>query len=350
MAGGTGAAAPPAPAPCGRAMAAAPPAAEGGGPGAEPPPPQERAPGGGGAGPVEAGAVYLVGAGPGAVGLLTVRAVEVLCSCDVVLHDRLVPLEVVRLARPSAEVRYVGKDGGVSTERMKGQQDDISAQLVALARQGLSVCRLKGGDPLIYGRGGEEMEQLAAAGVPYEVVPAVTAVLAAGADACVPLTFRNVATSLRVHTMNASTTRDEHFDWAQFAAPAVTYALYMGLSALGEVSARMVAAGVPGDTPMAVVDRASLPAMQVVAGTLEALPAAVRGRSDLEGPALVLLGRAVALRGRLQGRRPAAPPAPAAAAAALLARLPELDGAGLRRVRARVDELLEARGPAEAGG
>lgn len=299
---------------------------------------------------MEPGVVYLVGAGPGAVGALTVRAVEVLSSCDAVLHDRLVPLEVVRLAKASAEVRYVGKDAGVPTEKMKGQQDDISAQLVALARKGLSVCRLKGGDPLIYGRAGEEMEELATAGVAFEVVPAVTAALAAGADARVPLTFRNVATALRVHTMNSTTIRDEGFDWAQFGAPATTYALYMGLGVLGDASERMRAAGVPGDTPMAVVDRASLPTMQVVAGTLETLPALVRGRTDLQGPALVLLGAAVALRERLQGAVPPAPPAPDARLAAVLAALPALGDEGLRRVRARTEELLAARaaGAAEA--
>lgn len=298
--------------------------------------------------PVEPGVVYLVGAGPGAVGLLTVRAVEVLCSCDVVLHDRLVPTELVRLARPSAEVRYVGKDAGVPSEKMKGHQDDISGQLVALARKGLSVCRLKGGDPLIYGRAGEEMEELVAAGVAYEIVPGITAVLAAGADARVPLTFRNVATSLRVHTMNSTTTREEGFDWAQFASPSATYALYMGVGALAEVSRSMMAAGVPGETPMAVVDRASQPSAQVVSGTLASLPAAVQGRADLKGPALVLLGAAVALRERLLGPAPP-PPEPDARLAAVLAALPALGDEALRRVRARTGELLAARAAAAEG-
>lgn len=292
---------------------------------------------------VSLGSVYLVGAGPGAVGLLTVRAVEVLSSCDAVLYDRLVPLEIVRLAKPSAQVRYVGKEGNVNTDTMKTHQDDISSQLVTLALQGLSVCRLKGGDPMIFGRAGEEMEGLVAAGVPYEVVPAVTAVLSAGADACIPLTFRKVATSLRIHTMNPTTTRDEKFDWAQFAVPQTTYALYMGLAALDTVCARMMAAGVAGSTPMAVIDRSSLPCMQVVTGTVETLPSAVHGRTDLEGPALVLLGDAVGLRERLVGSKPPAPPPSDARLAVALATLPSMGDEALKSLRARIDDILASR-------
>merc|ERR1719203_738290 len=131
---------------------------------------------------------------------------------------------------------------------------------------------------MIYGRVGEEMQELAAAGIPYEVVPAVTAALSAAADARVPLTFRKVATSLRFVTMNSTTTRDEAFDWTQFSAPSTTYALYMGLSVLEIVCQRLEGVGVPADRPMAVVDRASLPTMQVVVGTVRTLPALVKGR------------------------------------------------------------------------
>jgi len=289
------------------------------------------------------GVVYLVGAGPGAVGLLTVRAVQVICNADAVLHDRLVPSEVVALAKQSAEVRYVGKDGDVSTDKMKGQQDSISAQLVALAQRGLSVCRLKGGDPMIFGRAGEEMEELAAAGVPYEVVPGVTAALAAAADARIPLTFRNVSMALRVHTMNPTTTRDPNFDWSQFAAASTTYALYMGLSALQSVCEKMIAAGVPGPTPMAVVDRASLAAMQVVAGTVATLPGLVAGRVGLEGPALVLLGDVVALRDRLISKPSPPPGSSGAKHATVLVALPQLSDAELVAARARIDELLARR-------
>lgn len=300
-------------------------------------------------GPVTPGCVYLVGAGPGAVGMMTVRAVEVLGACDVVLYDRLVPIEVVKLARADAEVRYVGKDAAVSTDKMKVHQDDISSQLVECAKRGLSVCRLKGGDPMIYGRAGEEMEECAAAGVPYEVVPAVTAALAAGADARIPLTFRRVSTSLRFHTMNSTTTRDESFDWTQFAVPATTYVLYMGLGALASVCERFRAAGVAPTTPMAVVDRASLPEMQVVAGTVDTLPSAVEGRTDLEGPALVILGEVVGLRERLAGLRAPRPPPPQAALQATLAHLPALGDCELRRVRARIDEVLASRGGERSG-
>lgn len=298
------------------------------------------------AGVVQPGCVYLVGAGPGSVNLLTVRAVEVLSACDVVLHDRLVPSEIVQLAKSTAEVRYVGKEGNVNTEKMKVQQDDISGQLVRLAKDGLSVCRLKGGDPMIFGRVGEEMEELADAGVPFEIVPAVTACLAAGADARVPLTFRNASTSLRVHTMNPTTTKDANFDWSQFAAPSTTYALYMGLSALGTVCDRMMAGGVSGTTPMAVVDRASLPEMQVVAGTVSTLPAAVQGRTDLAGPALVFLGDVVGLRERLGGSLPPAPARTDAALAGALAALPSLSEDGLQQLQDRLTELLASKGHA----
>lgn len=302
------------------------------------------------AGPVAPGCVYLVGAGPGGVGLLTLRAAEVLGACDVVLHDRLVPAEVVKLARPSAQVRYVGKDAGVKSEDMKGQQDDINSQLVDLAKQGLSVCRLKGGDPMIYGRVGEEMQDLADAGVPFEVVPAVTAALAAGADARVPLTFRNAATVLRFCTMNSTTTRDPTFDWSQFAASSTTHVLYMGLAALPGACEQMRAAGVPGSMAMAVVDRASLPAAQVVAGTVDTLPDMVQGRTDLKGPALVLLGEVVALRERLAGRPAPTPPPPQAACAPIMRQLPSLGAAELRSLRGRIDELLAKAEEAPAGG
>lgn len=295
------------------------------------------------ASPVAPGVVYLVGAGPGGVGLLTVRAVEVLVSCDAVLHDRLVPSEITRLARPDAEVRYVGKDGDVATGKMKAQQDDISSQLVELARRGLSVCRLKGGDPMIYGRAGEEMEMLAAAGVAYEVVPAVTAALAASADACVPLTFRGVSTALRIHTLNPTTTTDPSFDWTQFGAPMTTYALYMGLKALPGVCEKLQTAGIPGLTPMAVVDRASMAESQTVAGTVATLPAVVRERPDLVGPAIVILGDVVALRSRLEGPKPPAIPPPRALLAAQLASLPALDDDALLALKCQADALLASR-------
>jgi len=295
---------------------------------------------------VTPGCAYLVGAGPGGLGCLTVRAVQVLSGCDVVLYDRLVPQEVVRLAGPSAEVRYVGKEGNVDTDKMKVHQDEISGQIAKLAREGKSVCRLKGGDPMIFGRVGEEMEELVNAGVPFEIVPAVTACLAAAADARVPLTFRNASRSLRILTMNPTTTKDANFDWSQFTAPSTTYALYMGLSAISIVCENMMAAGVPGSTPMAVVDRASTPHVQVVAGTVDSLPAAVQGRTDLPGPALVLLGEVVGLRERLGGTSPPAPPEVAGSGAALacaMSALPAMDDDALLALRGRMDEVLAAR-------
>lgn len=302
---------------------------------------------------VSPGMVYLVGAGPGAVHMLTLRAAEVLMSCDVVLHDRLVPAEVVNLAKPGAEVRYVGKDAGVSSEKMKGHQDEISLLMVEYGKKGLSVCRLKGGDPMIYGRAGEEMEELAKAGVPYEVIPAVTAALAAGAEARIPLTYRNLSTRLQFHTLNTSTIRDERFDWKIFNTRSTTHAIYMGLGILGDACQQLLAAGVSGSVPMAVIDRASLPSMQVVTGTVETLPDLVKGTPDLTGPAIVLLGEVVSLRERLASL-PLPVEAPAAASLVTsLALLPSLNEEGLRALiagaEARLRGLQSADAPRDAG-
>mmetsp|Transcript_48759 Transcript_48759/g.91343 ORF Transcript_48759/g.91343 Transcript_48759/m.91343 type:complete len:311 (+) Transcript_48759:55-987(+) len=293
-------------------------------------------------GPVKAGCVYLVGAGPGSAKLLTLRALEVLQSCDVVLYDRLAQ-EVVGLAKPTAEVRYVGKDTTTPTAEMKVHQDSISGQLAALAKEGKSVCRLKGGDPMIFGRAGEEMEELAAAEVPYEVVPAVTACLAAGADARVPLTYRNCATCLRVQTMNPSTIKDERFDWSQFAAPSTTFALYMGLNVVESVTQKMMAAGVAGTMPMALVDRASLPEMQVVTGTVATLAANVKDRKDLPGPALILMGEVVGLRDRVAGIVPPSSTPTKPVLASITSKLSELGDDDLRQLQHQVGELLATR-------
>merc|ERR1740121_3315397 len=189
------------------------------------------------------------------------------------------------------------------------------------------------------------MEECAVAGVPYEIVPAATAALAAGADARVPLTFRKLATSVRILTMNGATIKDERFDWQQFVAPATTYALYMGLSALAGVCERLLAVGVPAERPMAIVDRASMPSMQVVVGTVGTLPSSVEGRSDLEGPAMVLLGDVVSLRDRLAGTaRPAVQPqAVDPSYAAALAALPAISDEGLEKLRDKIDGLLSQR-------
>eukprot|EP00435_Cladocopium_sp_Y103_P055525 s861_g18.t1 len=259
------------------------------------------------------------------------------------LQKKRVRMKVVALAKPTAEVRYVGKGTDVSTAKMKVQQDDISGQLVALAKEGKAVCRLKGGDPSIFGRVGEEMEELSAGEIPFEVVPAVTACLAASADARVPLTFRNCATALRVQTMNPSTIRDERFDWAQFAAPSTTFALYMGLNVVEGVTQKMIAAGVSPATPMVLVDRASLPDMQVVVGTVETLTTMVKGRTDLPGPALIIMGEVVGMRERIAGLRAPRAPKMRPALASILSGLPSLSDDELKELQMQAGELLNAR-------
>mmetsp|Transcript_58401 Transcript_58401/g.123882 ORF Transcript_58401/g.123882 Transcript_58401/m.123882 type:complete len:316 (-) Transcript_58401:15-962(-) len=294
-------------------------------------------------GGVAAGKVYLVGAGPGGMGLLTLRALEVLCSADVILYDRLVPMDIVKLAKPGAELRNVGKEGTASTEKMKVQQDDIGVQLVDLAKKGCSVCRLKGGDPMIFARIGEEMEACASGGVPFEVVPAVTAALAGAADAWVPLTYRKQATEVRILTMNPSATKDPAFDWNQFVAPNVTFCLYMGLAVLPTVSEKLVAAGVPSDRPMAIVDRASLGASQTVSGTVGSLPSLTAARTDLTGPAMVILGDVVAIRDRLSGSAGASPQTiPTTPKQALSASLTSMSQEDLISLKAEIDTLLNS--------
>ena len=236
--------------------------------------------------------VWLVGAGPGVADLRTVRAARVLGDADVVVHDRLVTGEVLDLARPEAELIYVGK---ARADHCMAQED-INALLVRLAREGKRVVRLKGGDPFVFGRGGEEAEALHAAGVPFEVVPGVTAALACAAQARIPLTHRGVARSL---TLVTGHTLDGRLD-VDFAALARggTLAVYMGIVTLPLLRDGLLAAGLDPATPAALVERGGTMAQRTLRGTLDQL-AAEAPRWSTGGPTLVLLGAAV---GRAVGR------------------------------------------------
>ena len=209
--------------------------------------------------------VVLVGAGPGAADLLTVRAARVLAAAEVVVFDRLVTEEVLDLVPPSAERIYVGK----SRADHCLPQDEINALLVRLGRTGRRVVRLKGGDPFVFGRGGEEIEALAAAGVPYEIVPGVTAALACAAQAGIPLTHRAVARSL---TFVTGHTRDGVLDIDfEAAARGGTLAVYMGLVTLPGLRDGLLAAGLPPGTPAALVERGGTAAQRMLRGTLDEL-------------------------------------------------------------------------------
>lgn len=240
-----------------------------------------------------AGTVYLTGAGPGNPELLTLKAARLLGGADAVVYDHLVGDGVLDLLRPDAERIYVGKEAGKHTL----PQEEINALLVRLARQGKSVVRLKGGDPYIFGRGGEEVEDLVAAGIPFEVVPGVTAAAGMASYAGIPLTHRDHAQSCVFVTGHLKDgTLD--LDWDALARPRQTVVIYMGVGSLAEICRQLVSHGLPADTPAALVRRATLPDQQAVVGDLATLAdrAATVG---IAPPALIVVGSVVTLRDRL---------------------------------------------------
>src|SRR4051812_22324760 len=211
------------------------------------------------------GKVFLVGAGPGDPGLLTARALELLASADVVIHDRLIPAGALDGVRPDAEVLYVGKEGGGE----QVPQDETNRLLLEKARAGHTIVRLKGGDPFVFGRGGEEAEILRAAGVPYEVVPGVTAGVAAPAYAGVPVTHRGLAPAVAFVTGHEDPAKPETLlDWAGLAGFPGTLVFYMGVRALPRIASRLVESGRPASEPVVVVERGTLAGQRAVHGTL----------------------------------------------------------------------------------
>jgi uroporphyrinogen III methyltransferase / synthase len=232
------------------------------------------------------GVVYLVGAGPGDPGLITARALELIGSADVILHDRLIPREVLADARDDAELLYVGKQPGDAAV----PQDEIERRLISEARAGRSIVRLKGGDPFVFGRGGEEAEALAAARVPFEVVPGVTAGVAAPAYAGIPVTHRDDASAVAFVTGHEDPDKEEEaLDWNALAAFPGTLVLYMGVKRLPEIAAALEAAGRDPGEPAAAVERGTLPDQRAVTSTLAKLPDAV-AEADLRPPSILLFG------------------------------------------------------------
>jgi len=235
-----------------------------------------------------AGHVWLVGAGPGAEDLLTLRAQRVMMEADVIVYDALVPQAIVDMGRRDAERLSVGKRKGCHSK----SQEEINDLLVDLGSQGKRVVRLKSGDPLVYGRAGEEMAALRAAGITYEVVPGITSAFAAAADFELPLTLRGVASSL-VFTTGHDLTGDVLPDWASLAVSGATIAVYMGRTVAASVAERLMQAGIPAETTVAVIENASRADRRLLHGTLADLPD-LQHRDELTGPVMVIIGDAVA--------------------------------------------------------
>jgi len=258
----------------------------------------------------EPGWVWLVGAGPGDPGLLTLHAANALRQADAVIYDALVDRSVLRHARPDADIEYAGKRGGKPSPK----QRDISLKLVALARAGKRVCRLKGGDPFVFGRGGEEALALVEAGIPFRVVPGVSAGIGGLAYAGIPVTHRDVnhvVTFLTGHDQSGLT--PSSIDWHGVARGAPVIVMYMAIKHLKRIAAALIAAGRAPSEPAAIVVSATTGAQEVLETTLGAAAADLQ-RSGLEPPAIVVVGEVVRLRaaldwlGALAGRKLVADP------------------------------------------
>ena len=248
--------------------------------------------------------VYLVGAGPGDPGLLTARALELIAAADVIVHDRLIPMTALNGARGDAQLLYAGKEGGGPSV----SQDEIGQLLVDHGAAGREVVRLKGGDPFVFGRGGEEAELLRDAGVPFEVVPGITAGVAAPAYAGIPVTHRDAASAVAFVTGHEDPAKvDTALDWPALAAFPGTLVVYMGVRTLESISRALIAGGRPESQPAAIVERGTLPGQRVVVATLETI-ASVAAREGIRAPAISVFGEVAALHQRLDwlGARPLA--------------------------------------------
>ncbi len=238
------------------------------------------------------GLVWLAGAGPGAPGLLTLEALHALRLADIIVYDALVDTRILDWARTGAIREYAGKRGGKPSAR----QRDISFRLIELSREGQRVLRLKGGDPFVFGRGGEEAQALANAGVPFRVTPGITAGVAGLAAAGIPLTHRDVGQTVTFLTgHDQSGEAPSAMDWAALAKSSPVIVMYMAIKHLGRITGELIGAGRSGDEPLAIVSNATLPSMKVLETTL------ARAHEDAiaagaEAPAIICLGRNVELR------------------------------------------------------
>lgn len=249
------------------------------------------------------GTVWLVGAGPGDPGLLTLHALHALKSADVVVYDALVSPQILAWANPAAEQIYAGKRGGKPSPK----QGDISLRLVELARAGKRVLRLKGGDPFVFGRGGEEALALVNAGVRFRVVPGITAGIGGLAYAGIPVTHRDITHSVTFLTgHDQSGLTPSQIDWPAIARACPVLVLYMAIKHIGEIAGHLLDNGRRPDEPVAVVVNATLPNMQVLETTLGAVAADIVAH-DIQPPAIICIGQNASLRLALEWQSGAAP-------------------------------------------
>jgi uroporphyrin-III C-methyltransferase len=244
-------------------------------------------------GPATPGTVYLVGAGPGDPELLTLRALRLIGEADVLVFDHLVSDAILSLVKPDAERIYAGKERGNHAV----PQDDLNLLLVRLAQENLRVVRLKGGDPYTFGRGGEEVETLKEHGVPFEVVPGITAAAGVAAFAGIPLTHRNYAQAcvfVTGHLKDGSM----NLDWPGLARRRQTVIIYMGLHGLAHLCEQLIAHGLPTDWPAAIVQQGTTPNQRTVTGTLATLPDLATA-AGLKAPTLIIVGEVVRLKDKL---------------------------------------------------
>jgi uroporphyrin-III C-methyltransferase len=237
------------------------------------------------------GEVWLAGAGPGDPGLLTLHAVNALAQADIILYDALVHDGVLGLARPQASLEFAGKRGG----RPSPSQRDITERLIELAREGHRVLRLKGGDPFVFGRGGEEALGLVAAGIPFRVIPGVTAGLAGLAYANIPATTRDTNHGVILMTGQYAAGNERGLDWAAVAATRLPIILYMGMTRLPEISQALLAAGMAADTPVAIVNNATTAKQRVFVSVLDRIVAEAAAQG-FGAPSIIAIGEMVRLR------------------------------------------------------